>query len=435
MILQLCNGNKNLIIKSTRLRISDHNIKMSLKIATKLEVLNKIVDKIQRKDEIEQYNIYNTLFEKTFELIKSMKLVIYGGFALNMLLPQVHKIYKYKSLPDIDVFSSSAKSDAMKISNALTQMGYKYVEVRAGVHKGTYKIYVEFQAIVDVTNVSKSLFTYLMRESIEKNGFNICPSEFLMWSLYKELARPQGSGFRWEKVFKRYIIFHRQYKFKGVHPQIPWVSKFPEDSKLILSLKQIIKSEKLLLTGICGANMYLGLELSVPFDILCEDIDKTFELINNKMDNVLTLSKHPRRQLYEISSNTGYIKHNNNVVCRLYETDACYSYTKFNGYTVGSIDTILCFLYAKYISCNNFKSDCTAMYKYYIYELEVYASNMIIEERFKTKCQGYETTVSDVRKVNWNNRVFRYRPIVPRKSKSPPYKDQSKTNNKKSKEI
>jgi hypothetical protein len=329
-----------------------------------------------------------------------------------MLLPKVHKIYKYKSLPDIDAFSSSAKNDAKKISIALKEMGYNYVEVKAGVHKGTYKIYVEFQAIVDITHVSKSLFTYLKKESIEKDGFNVCPSDFLMWSLYKELARPQGSGFRWEKVFRRYIIFHKQHKFKNVTPQIIVNKKIQEDSKITMSIKQIIKTDNLLLTGICGANMYLGSrEMSAPFDILCDNIDKTYELLNTKLNNIFELSKYPKRQLYEISANTGYIKYKGKVVCRLHETDACYSYDKLNGYIVGSVDTILCFLYAKYMSCLNFKSECTSMYKYYIYALEIYASNMLIEDRFKTKCQGYESTVTDARKDNWNNRVFRYRPI------------------------
>ena len=47
---------------------------------------------------------------------------------------------------------------AKKLANIYYNAGYKEVEAKTGIHKGTYKVFVNFIPIADITYMEKSLF-------------------------------------------------------------------------------------------------------------------------------------------------------------------------------------------------------------------------------------------------------------------------------------
>lgn len=398
-----------------------------MSINPKLDILKQIIDKQQEKDELSKYKMHSIMYDLVIETVKDKHLILYGGFALNILLPKKHRIYKQKTLPDIDCFSENAKEDAISIANLLHERGYKFIEVKSAIHAGTYKVFAEFMPIADITQVTKSMFEYLTNNSvIDKNtGLSICPPEFLMWSLYKELARPEGSGFRWEKIFSRYIIFHKHHKFIDKSK----LKCFPEDSPTVDKFADFIKEQKWPLIGQKAVSLYLNidckpLEKMYAFDIIVENIDEAFTQIqkNFHMDNLdtLTLQTYTTKSLKELTNKIGFVKHNNTRLCKLYETDSCYSFQKKQNFIIGSVDTVLHFLYANYMISKQFdtspshasqKDDSTPVaIQKLIIALEKYALTLDIKERFKISCYGYEKTATNVKKENWFKKAFNYRP-------------------------
>ena len=113
------------------------------------------------------------------EFIMKKKLVCYGGTAINNILPENARFYdKEAEIPDYDFFSSTAMNDAKELADIYYDNGFTNVEAKAGVHFGTYKVFVNFIPIADITQLPKQLF-----ESIKRNiplGFKILTNSFIM---------------------------------------------------------------------------------------------------------------------------------------------------------------------------------------------------------------------------------------------------------------
>ena len=148
--------------------------------------------------------------------IRSNKCLCYGGTAINNILPEQDKFYNRNSeIPDYDFFCPDALQCAKKLADTFFKEGYTEIEAKAGIHNGTYKVYVNFIPLADITYLDKSLFNNLLKKSIKINGISYCPPDFLRMSMYLELSRPMGDVSRWEKVLKRLILLNKNYPLKG----------------------------------------------------------------------------------------------------------------------------------------------------------------------------------------------------------------------------
>ena len=59
------------------------------------------------------------------------------------------------------------KTHAKKIADIFYKEGYKEVEAKSGVHSGTYKVFVNFIPIADVTQLDYQLFNNLHKKCIK----------------------------------------------------------------------------------------------------------------------------------------------------------------------------------------------------------------------------------------------------------------------------
>lgn len=391
---------------------------MSITLDTRLDVLKKIVDKNQKRDDKENYEKFEGMYSFVLSWISEKSLVLYGGYALNLLLPKVHKIYNPKTLPDCDCFSNHAREDAKELAVDLRKSGYNYVEVKAGLHKGTYKVFAEFMPIADITQVGKPMFKYITNNSIQVGDQKVCPPQFLMWSLYKEMSRPKGSGYRWEKIYPRYLAFHRHYKFKERLPQ----ACQNEMSPVVDKLEQLIKEKQWPIIGHRAVSIHVSKECRpIPemyaFDILTDNVDETFEQIKKSLGSEahITLVRYPSNSIKEVAPKISFVKfgHNETRLCKLYEVDACYSYQRKSGFLVGSIDTILHFLYGHYITASHYKGEddkLTKAIRKLIVLLEKHSNELEPNDRFKVDCIGYEKTIVNVKKELWSRKLFNFRP-------------------------
>lgn len=153
------------------------------------------------------------------KFLRKGKNICYGGIALNAVLPNKMKFYDFDSeLPDYDFFSRDALKDTIDLCDLYHRAGFKNIEGRSGVNHGTFKVFVNYVAIADITQMDPVFFDNLLKESIKIKNIYYSSIHFLRMALYIELSRPKGDISRWEKVFKRLTLLNHYYPLKSEIP-------------------------------------------------------------------------------------------------------------------------------------------------------------------------------------------------------------------------
>ena len=123
------------------------------------------------------------------DFLKKKRLVCYGGTAINNILPLEDQFYdKDIEIPDYDFYSPNALEDAKELADIYYKDGFQEVEAKAGVHHGTYKVYVNFIPVADITYLDKSLFKRVQKDAIRVYGILYCSPNFLRMNMYLELS-------------------------------------------------------------------------------------------------------------------------------------------------------------------------------------------------------------------------------------------------------
>ena len=183
-----------------------------------LEILRAAVDLVEKKKgaAIIQDPQVKKIISIVEDFIADKKLVCYGGTAINNILPEDAQFYnKDIELPDYDFYSDNALDAAKELADIYYKAGYEDVEAKSGVHHGTYKVFVNFTGIADITQMEPALFKAISRDAIIKKGIRYAPPDFLRMAMYLELSRPDGDVSRWEKVQKRLTLLNTHYPLKG----------------------------------------------------------------------------------------------------------------------------------------------------------------------------------------------------------------------------
>ena len=94
-------------------------------------------------------------------------------------------------------------------------MGFDEVEAKSGVHPGTFKVFVNYIPVADITYLNQELFKSIRQDAKIIDGIYYSPPNYLRMNMYLELSRPEGNVSRWEKVLKRLILLNKNYPLKG----------------------------------------------------------------------------------------------------------------------------------------------------------------------------------------------------------------------------
>jgi hypothetical protein len=179
-----------------------------------LAILRNSVDnnELRKMEKIAQSPEVTKIVRVVEKFINDKKLICYGGTAINNILPKEDQFYNRSiEVPDYDFFSTNALDDAVELANIYYLDGYNEVEAKAGVHKGTYKVFVNFIPVADITYLHPVLFENIKKEAINKSGILYAPPNYLRMSMFLELSRPDGDVSRWEKVLKRINLLNKHY--------------------------------------------------------------------------------------------------------------------------------------------------------------------------------------------------------------------------------
>jgi len=286
------------------------------------------------------------------EFLKHHPVMCYGGTAINNLLPVEDRFYDPAvDVPDYDFFSKTPQEHSMIIANKLAQRGIENVEVKPGMHLGTFKVFADFVGVADITFLDEVVFDRLWKENVTRNKIHYVTPNFLRMSMYLELSRPRGDVTRWMKVYLRLQLLNKHYPVtckKEKARQHNTVT--PAQKKQIMTL---LKNEPLVLMGVTASEIHLNENWTTPVMLLGEK--ETIERLTEgeKVETVEETEFLPKR--YSITRDDG------SSILRFYETTACHSYhTMKSGIRVVSIPTILQFFFA-YIYSNVSEGNIASM--------------------------------------------------------------------------
>ena len=131
-----------------------------------------VAEAIRLKSRARAMSAENIQANKVVEaFIRKSKCVCYGGTAINNLLPTSEQFYDPEvDLPDYDVYSPTPIAHAKALADLFKKKGFEYVEAKSGVHVGTFKVFVNFAAVADITFMEPPLFKAVSKAAILKNG-------------------------------------------------------------------------------------------------------------------------------------------------------------------------------------------------------------------------------------------------------------------------
>ena len=393
----------------------------SQNLSKELEILREAINVAEnKKKNLIKSPIIKKIIDILETFLKSKKLVCYGGTAINNILPESDQFYdKSIDIPDYDFFSPNALDDAKELADIYYKKGFDEVEAKAGVHIGTYKVFVNFIPIADITQMTPGIYDNLKKTTIVKKGIHYAPPDYLRMSAYLELSRPDGDVSRWEKVYKRLLLLNKNYPIDEKKCTVKeFIGKFnkkiPQQNSINSIVLNIIINQKLVIFGAYALYNYSNAKesekkilLKAPnFDVLAEEPLKITNLIKESLtkNNIGNITIIKNEAQGEIIPEHYEIKVGNKSIIYIYKPLACHSYNTIkinnNKLNIASIDTMLS-LYLSFIYMDNPIYDtrrilCICQFLIYIQSKNKFNKKGIFK-RFTSKCHGEQDTIFSIR--------------------------------------
>lgn len=382
-----------------------------------LDMLRRAVDNAQRRQgrlRLQDPSM-KSIISIVEDFIKTKNLVCYGGTAINNILPLGMQFYdKNTEFPDYDFYSSKALDDAEKLAELYYSKGFTEVEAKSGVHHGTYKVYVNFVPVADITQLPSKLFKALKSKSIIVNGIRYAPPDFLRMSMYLELSRPDGDVSRWEKVLKRLTLLNKYYPMKDPKCKSEkWTRHFEGEAaigrkcyKLILNTASrlgLVFFGGYATTTITGEKRHT---IDPDFDLLSANASTDSQIIARALEdeNLGTIKVKKRAGLWEVVPIHFEISVDNDVVAVVFQTTACHSYNSLQlqnkTIKIATFDTMLslwlAFLYDSRQLLNKDRIYCMANSLFNLQKRKRLKQSGPLQ-RFGPNCLGTQSTLESVR--------------------------------------
>ena len=387
-----------------------------------LAILRAAIDKAETKQSRKTANSLEIkqIIEIVEQFLRKKKLICYGGTAINNILPKQDQFYnKDIEIPDYDFYSSNALNDSKELVDIYISSGFQEVEAKSGQHHGTYKVFVNFIPVADITFIPKELFNAIKSESIKIAGILYSPPNLLRMNMYLELSRPAGDISRWEKVLKRLILLNKHYPLSEKQCSTVQFQRQMADSEyadnIYENVKHTLMDQGVVFFGGYALSMYSQympnnlkhkLEKIPDFDVLSEEPLLTAQIIKERLSdlNVKNVKIIKRPGVGEVIAPHYEIKVGKDTIVFIYQPLACHSYNiiKDSGYDVkiATIDTMLsfwlAFLYANRPYYDKDRILCMSKYLFDVQEKNRLAQKGLLK-RFSINCMGHQETIEEMR--------------------------------------
>ena len=391
-----------------------------------LEILRNAVDVAEKRLAIDKVRSPNVkeIINIVEIFLKNKKLICYGGTAINNILPKKDQFYNYgEEIPDYDFFSPNALEDAKELADIYYNEGFTEVEAKAGVHHGTYKVFVDFIPVADITQISPAIFKSFKKNAVQVDNILYTPPNALRMFMYLELSRPMGDVSRWEKVLKRISLLNKNYPINGTNCNVNSFQRIFEGKENYNKIYDITKNtivdqEYVFLGGYAsylysrymGKNFQKKFTKHPDFDVLANDPEKAARNIKSRLDsegfkNVKIVKKNEVGDHSILLLPVHYeIMIGKDTIAIIYKPLACHSYNKIyikgKEVKVATIDTMLSF-YLAFIYTNRNYYDVNRILCMSKYLFEVQQKNRLSQKgllkRFSLDCYGETISFDKIR--------------------------------------
>ena len=392
-----------------------------------MAVLRSSMDKIDKKKG--EQLISNPLVKKIIniveEFLKKNKLICYGGTAINNILPKEDQFYNDNEFPDYDFFSPTPLKHVKELCDIYYKNGFVEVEGKSGVHSGTFKVFVNYIPVADITYLNTDIYNALKKKSIRKNKIYYSSPNFLRMSMYLELSRPDGDISRWEKVLKRLSLLNKNFplskaicKNNSFEKLIKYGIKSNNKTHIKKDIYKLLLNffitNKCVLFGMYASNLYYNtykkktkLIKRIPdFDVLYEDPDELSLILKKKLKQSgyynIEIIKH--KAIDDVIPEYIDFKLNNKTLVFIFEPMACHSYNVINvkdkKIRIASLETIFSFYLAfLFLKNSKYKINRLLCTSYYLYRIMRRRKPNLtgIFKRFNYQCIGKQLTIEKMR--------------------------------------
>lgn len=377
--------------------------------------LEQIVDEAQTRLDLE--TAQNPELRRAITVVeaflKKTGRVCYGGQAINAQLPQKDQFYNPEtSLPDYDFFSPKANEDVDTLIQDFKAAGYTEISKKVGIHDGTIKVYVNYAAVADISQLIPEFYDIISKKAVKVNGISYTDPVFLRMLMYLEISRPRGQVERWEKVYSRLKLLEAAHPLKSCNLQTMSLieSGAAEKARPIL-VRYMIKNRRVFM----GADVHKIYKSSVSVNARTQFLLKgsapiVFFSPNADLDgDVLSKATLSRKE-----SIVGYqnmlpamvaLYHDKNLICLIVQEEACHSIvtlplTKHRYLRLASPDTLLTFLIGLYYRPEPLlttQDSILCWIRQYIDISNRYKNKPTkLIPAFSIECSGYQTTFASL---------------------------------------
>jgi hypothetical protein len=389
-----------------------------------LAILRHAVDETEelRQKEIANSDQVKQIISILETFLVKKRLVCYGGTAINNILPKYAQFYdKDVEIPDYDFYSSEALADAKELADIYHTAGYEEVEAKAGMHVGTFKVFVNFIPVADITLLPKSLFNFIQKESVSIAGIKYAHPNLLRMNMYLELSRPAGDVSRWEKVLKRLNLLNEYYPFEpqincsAVDFQRKMDTHKSESEDIYTIIRDSFVEQGVVFFGGYASSLYAKyirhpkrkLLLKIPdFDVLSEEPEKCALIVEERLKEkgIKNVKRKFHEAIGELIPHHIEIRVGEDSLAFIYAPIACHNYNVVEidkvEVKVATIDTILSFYFAFYYANKPYyykdRILCMAMFLFELEQKNRLAQKGLLK-RFSMTCIGSQSSVEDIR--------------------------------------
>ena len=290
---------------------------------------------------------------------------------------------------------------------------------------GTFKVFVNFIPVADITEIVPELFRVIKKTSIPISGIHYTSPNYLRMLMYLELSRPMGDPSRWEKILKRISLLNKNYPLKGKNCDFIEIQRFfdpdlklPEEyeNTIFNITRNTLMNQGVVFFGAVALQMYLRYlkqfrhqkYKNIPdFDVLSTKPKQTADILkdNLKRGGIKGVKIKKRNGVGEVIAPHYEVLVNDETIVMIYEPLACHSYNKIklNRRTlkIATIDTMLSFYLAfMYVNRPYYDPNRILCMSEFLFKVQQYnrLSQKGILKRFSIDCYGEQETLEMMRK-------------------------------------
>jgi hypothetical protein len=295
--------------------------------------INKIT---YENSEIKPETIQN-IYKSILEFIKKKDRVIYGGWAQNALIIDKNPddaFYTQHNMGDVEFYSPEPVRDLMEICEFLHEKSFKYVQGREAQHEGTYKLFVEFINVSDITYMHKTLSNNLPVKIID--GIKYIHPIVIAIDFYRMFTNPMTALRLWEKTIGRSIVLFKNYSLTKDIKFPNFKSKLNQKTLneiLLFTRKNLIHDSKLIVIGFLAYNYFVK-KVNMDDNIINEpyyevisinyksDRDNIYHKLKKQFGNKIKYDEHypffqftGKKSIYKYEGETVLILYDYNEIC------------------------------------------------------------------------------------------------------------------------